>query len=199
MSQVYSINEKSRSALTSEAFSMLLSSLDGDRDRAGEKYEQIRRGLSYFFQARGCTFAEDHADETINRVARKLGEGEEIRDVYTYVYGVARLIVLEVFKQREKERLSVVHLTPSQQDVAFDQEDHVRSEARLDCLRKCLGSLSVETRNFITRYYVGHKRSKIENRKKLAEELAIPMNALRLRARRVRERLEACLRECLGH
>ena len=199
MSQVHSINEKSRSGLTSEAFSKLLSSLDDDRDRAGEKYEQIRRGLAYFFHARGCTFAEDHADETINRVARKLGDGEEIRDVYTYVYGVARLVLLEVFKQREKERLAVVQLVPALQDTTFDREDKVSSEARFDCLRKCLGRLPVGTRNFITRYYLGQKRSKIENRKKLAEELAIPMNALRLRARRVRETLETCLRQCLDH
>ena len=199
MSQVHSFSEKSRSALTSEAFSKLLSSLDEDRDRAGEKYEQIRRGLAFFFQARGCTFAEDHADETINRVARKLGDGEQIRDVYTYVYGVARLIALEVFKQREKERLSVVQLTPSVQATSFDYDAEMTAEARLSCLRKCLANLPVETRNFITRYYVGQLRSKIDNRKKLAEELAIPMNALRLRARRVRERLEGCLRECLDH
>lgn len=199
MSQVHSLNEKSRNALTSEAFSKLLSSLDDDRDRAGEKYEQIRRGLAYFFQARGCTFADDHADETINRVARKLGDGEEIRDVYTFVYGVARLILLEVFKQREKERLAVVHLAPAAQETASDQEEKARSEERFACLRKCLANLPVETRNFITRYYMGQKRSKIENRRKLAEELAIPMNALRLRARRIRERLETCLRGCLDH
>src|ERR671938_30866 len=62
-------------ALTAEAFTKLLARLDPDRERAGEKYEELRRTLVKFFEWRGAPFPEDQADETFNRVARKLDEG----------------------------------------------------------------------------------------------------------------------------
>lgn len=196
-SQIYTIVANERNTLTADAFDKFLASLDPERDRAGERYEQIRRGLVYFFQSRGCTDAEDHADETINRVARKAGNDEHIRDPYTYVYGVARLILLEIFKQREKERQAINNYPAPVQDVSgFFNETELEDE-RTSCFTHCLDTLPIETRTFITRYYTGQKRTKIVNRKELAQQMGIPLNALRLRARRVRERLENCVVHCL--
>jgi hypothetical protein len=56
-------------ALNSEKFNMLLQWLGPTPESAGEKYEQIRRGLIQIFLWHGATDAEDLADETINRVA----------------------------------------------------------------------------------------------------------------------------------
>jgi hypothetical protein len=42
---------------------------------------------------RGCPTPDDYADETINRCARKITDGEEIRDVATYCIGVARMLL----------------------------------------------------------------------------------------------------------
>ena len=58
--------------LTPEAFARLLAALDPDRERAGLRYENIRRKLIEFFEARGSNSPADNADETINRVARRL-------------------------------------------------------------------------------------------------------------------------------
>ena len=65
--------------LTTDTFTRLLNSLDEDRERAGEKYEELRRTLIRFFEWRGAPFPEEHADEALNRVARRLGEGVEIK------------------------------------------------------------------------------------------------------------------------
>ncbi len=51
-----------KAALTSETFAALLFSLDADRERAGEKYEDLRRTLIRFFEWRGAPFPEEHAD-----------------------------------------------------------------------------------------------------------------------------------------
>src|ERR1043165_1611062 len=64
--------------LTQEAFDKLLIALGGDRDSGSEKYLELRTNLTRFFEWRGCSFPEDHADETINRMAKKVAEGEEI-------------------------------------------------------------------------------------------------------------------------
>jgi DNA-directed RNA polymerase specialized sigma24 family protein len=49
-------------------------------------------------------FPEEHADETFNRVAKKISEGEEIRNPSAYVIGVARLLVLEIIKAHTRQR-----------------------------------------------------------------------------------------------
>src|SRR6516164_2606740 len=90
--------------LTAESFAKLLACFDLDRDRAGEKYEDLRRTLIRFFEWRGAPLPEEHADESFNRVARKRAEGLEIRNVRGYCYEVARLVCLEAFKGPDSKR-----------------------------------------------------------------------------------------------
>src|SRR5260370_8128183 len=90
--------------LTQEAFDKLLTALDENREGAGEKYQSLRDNLISLFEWRGCTFPEDHADETINRVAKRTNEGEQIQDVFNYSFGVARLLLLEIHKDAVRER-----------------------------------------------------------------------------------------------
>ncbi|MEJ7712917.1 MAG: hypothetical protein WKF84_24510 [Pyrinomonadaceae bacterium] len=71
----------------------LLNGLDADRERAGDKYEELRRILIRFFEWRGAPFPEEQADETFNRVARRLDEGVKIKNIGGYCYEVARLVV----------------------------------------------------------------------------------------------------------
>ena len=70
--------------LTAKTLAKLLGRLDADREQAGEKYEDLRRTLVRFFGWRGAPFPEEHADETFNRVARRLDEGVEIRNIGGY-------------------------------------------------------------------------------------------------------------------
>ena len=70
-------------------------------------------------------------------------------------------------------------------------------EHRVDCLRRCLEQLSPENRDLILNYYQGDKGEKIKNRKGLIERLGIPASTLRMRALRVRERLQFCAEDCV--
>src|SRR5262245_61309060 len=89
---------KSQGTLNAESLAKFLACLDPDPDRAGARYESLRLTLMKFFDWRGAHFPEECADETINRVIRKIDEGESIRDVPTYCQGVARLVLLEKLK-----------------------------------------------------------------------------------------------------
>ena len=182
-------------SLTKEAFDKLLARMDADAELAGEKYLLARRNLVRFFEGRGCGFAEEHADETINRVARRLDEGQEIHNLNGYLYGVARLVLLEVLGEREKEQKALREM--SLRIVRPDPAESDETGQRLDCLTRCLNKLPDDGRELIVEYYQGEKRSKIENRQKLAESLRIPLYALRSRAVRLREKLEACMSACL--
>src|SRR5829696_6063126 len=84
-------------SITQAQFNFLLSWLDPDPSRAGEKYEAIRRKLITFFTARRCLQAEELADETINRVALKAHEVAPgyVGNPSLYFYGVARKVFHE--------------------------------------------------------------------------------------------------------
>ncbi len=190
------IGAKVKWQLTQEAFDKLLAALGaGDRDAAGEKYLRIRRNLVRFFEGRGFYEAETHADEVFNRAAKKLSESE-ILDVGQYVYGVARMLILEIYKVREKESRLAKELPESEFPQALADEQ-AENERKLGCLNKCLKELPLENQKIIVQYYQGEKRNKIENRQKLAQSLGIPQNALRSRAVRLREKLEECILNCL--
>jgi DNA-directed RNA polymerase specialized sigma24 family protein len=180
-------------ALTQEAFDKLLAALGPDREGAAEKYLEVRSNLIRFFEWRGCPFPEDHADETINRVAKRACEGEEILNPAGYFLGVARMLLLEIHKQRAKERQALSELADAG-DASYEFQE---LEPRIQCLDRCLGNLSTENRELILQYYQGEKGAKIENRKKLTDRFKIPLNTLRMRALRLREKLQVCVENCL--
>ena len=181
--------------LTQEAFDRLLVALGGDRDSAAQKYLEIRTNLMRFFEWRGCSFPEDHADETINRIAKRVAEGEEILNYSGYAMGVARLLLLEINKGRQREQLALAEIGTSSEVYEEEPDD---SETRLVCLRSCLQTLSADNRELILEYYQGEKGEKIQNRKKLMDRFGIPVNTLRMRALRLRERLQSCVETCVA-
>jgi DNA-directed RNA polymerase specialized sigma24 family protein len=71
------------------------------------------------------------------------------------------------------------------------------SERGIECLRQCLAQLAPENRQLILNYYDGEKGQKIKNRKGLTNLFGIPANTLRMRALRLRERLQLCAQDCL--
>lgn len=181
--------------MTREAFDKLLAAFSPDREEAGKRYESIRFKLVHFFEWRGSGAAEDRVDETINRVARKIDQGQSIDDLIGYLYGVARLIMLEARREQERAPLPLETIDVMESGPQPEEET---GEARLRCLDQCLARLTPENRTLITEYYKEEKRAKIELRKLLAEKLGIPQNALRIRAHRIRMELEKCLMHCLG-
>jgi RNA polymerase sigma factor (sigma-70 family) len=175
-------------------FDELLSWLHPDRDQAGRKYEDIRRRLIRIFIHRGCTTAEDLADETIVRVTRKV---REVRAAYNpgddpalYFYGVARNVYREYLKRRPEPPAA------PPPPPADDDDDDVTPH--YDCLEKCLKRLTPRNRELILEYYQTEEGPKIESRKKLADRFGLALNALRIRTHRIRAELKKCVQECLG-
>ena len=179
--------------LTQEAFDKFLASFDSDREVAGKKYLELRGNLIRLFEWRGCPFPEDHADETVNRLARKISEGEIIREPAQYAIGVARFLVLEIQKQMVKQQNAFSAMAREEPTtVGFEEV-----EPRAACLEECLRKLPAEDRELILLYYQGEKSEKIENRKRLTDRFNASLNTLRMRTLRLREKLLACVETCL--
>ena len=182
--------------LTPDAFEKLLDSFSHDRNEAGEQYEMIRRKLVRFFEWRAIGCADEHADETINRVARRIYEGQIVDNLKSYFYGVARMVFMEALKDREHAPIAIddaLLIIRNKEWKATENE----ADPRLLCLDSCLESLPDENRTLIVTYYEEQKRAKIERRQQLANGLQIPLNALRIRAHRIRINLEKCISTCL--
>ncbi len=185
---------KQKWSLTPDAFEKLLNSFSPDRDEAGVQYEIIRRKLVRFFEWRALDSPNDYADETINRVARRIAEGQIVDNLKSYFYGVARLVFLEAKKD---PNLAEVPLDDTPRVIESKDPDAPESEMRIQCFDHCLDSLPSENRKLIVDYYREERRTKIQLRQELASTLQIPLNALRIRAHRIRVSLEQCIRHCM--
>lgn len=184
--------------LTQDAFDTLLNWLDADRERAGRKYEAIRLRLIKIFTCRGCHQAEELADETINRVVARVVElaSEYEGDPALYFYAVSHKVHLEYLRKTHSQPINLPLATESSQNTqAIDLTSDIEPEYA--CLERCLEQLPPDNRDLVLRYYQLEKKAKIEHRKSLATELGIAVNALRIRAHRIRLVLQRCVRDCI--
>jgi DNA-directed RNA polymerase specialized sigma24 family protein len=181
--------------LTAETFAKLLVNLDTDRDRAGVKYEDLRRTLIRFFEWRGAPFPEEHADETFNRVARKLDAAIEIKNMGGYCYEVARLVCLEALKSNDNKR-SALDPANFKLPVQVAGDEAAEKESRLTCLDDCLNALPAENRELVLEYYKDDNSGHVNRRRALAERLGLPREALANRVQRLRDKLERCVVRC---
>lgn len=188
------IQPKSEWVLTQAAFDGFLASLDRDRDKAGEKYEDIRLRLLKYFQWCGSEVPDIDADETLNRVTRRLYEGQDIYNLTGYIYGVAKLVNAESLKRRN--RLQALDEGSLNEPWSIGAE--VQAANYQECLERCLGCLSDEDREVVTEYYRHKKSDKIECRKRLAARLGISLSTLRVKMHRQRLNLEACVEKHLA-
>jgi DNA-directed RNA polymerase specialized sigma24 family protein len=163
--------------------SHLLECLDPQPEVAGVKYLRLYNRLLRSFEWGGCHDPEWGSDETLDRVNSKLEQGTiDCSNIYAYMVGVARNVNKECLRRWPP----FVPLPPDIPDVNINEYDD-----RLECLNRCLQKLPSEDRVLILRYYEDKDRAG------LANMLNITVNALRLRACRIRDKLEHCVLSCL--
>jgi len=187
--------DKSEWVLTQTSFDQLLAWLDEGVDSHGHRYLETRNRLVQYFDRKNCAAPDELADETLNRVARRLQEEGSISSDAPahYCYIVARYVFLESLRQKTNAQLDADKL-PAPSDLSADKAE---MEKRFESLEKCMQNLSPEERILIVSYYQGKQRTKIQNRKALAQTLKLTANALTIRACRIRDKLEACVRKSL--
>ena len=187
---------KKKWTLNEVAYSKLLICFAPDREEAGIQCNLAYRKVIRYFEWRGIVDAEACADETMDRVARRIDEGQKIDKLMPYIFGVARHVLQEVLKEDIDGRTTSLDDAP-QAYLRQEPPEPVDPDVRLICFDRCLEELGVDNRTLILGYYEGEGREKIDNRLKLARKLKIPLNALRIRVHRIKRTLEDCIAECL--
>jgi DNA-directed RNA polymerase specialized sigma24 family protein len=163
--------------LSREALDRLLQALEADRNLAGRRYELLRRRLIDLFSWYRCENPEELADETLNRLARRLTEGEAIEKIELYALGIARRLWMEV-RRRQQQR--VVALRELRAHKPEEEQE------MLAAVEKCLAKLPESSRKLIVEYYSG-------KRTVLAADAGVSLNTLRNRALRIRQKLYECV------
>ena len=180
--------------ISATSFELLLERLDADdRESAGAKYIELRENLTKFFTWRGFSEADEHADESLNRAARRLGEGEAVEDLRKYIFGIARLLCFDINRAEQRKRLAFAEL-PRQ--ISADENEIRRREMQHRCLDKCLREAGDDERFFMLNYYQGTTGGKIENRKQMLAESNLSPSGFRMKALRLREKIEKCVKNC---
>ena len=190
--------------ITSTAFHHLLDWLDAGENSDGRNYLEMQRRLVAYFDRKNCLAPDELADETLNRVARRLVEEGDIKSETParYCYITARFVFMEYWRETDRKNVSLDDVLRQRQTIQLaapdeDEEKKVR-EKMLDCLQHCTDKLDSTSRDVIVNYYYGTERIKIENRRRLAESLGISGNALSIRACRIRDKLETCVGKCVA-
>lgn len=187
MKQVWELNPQS--------FDKLLDWLDKDREIAGQKYEAIRLRLIKILTYRGCFDGEALADQVIDRVTRKIDSLAETYegDPSYYFLNVANKIYLEY-----RRKPAPVELSDNFSELPDNSAAEEDFAPEYECLKKCLANLPAPRRGFILDYYQENKKKKIAGLQKLAEIEGIEVSSLHMRAFRLRDALQKCVRKCLA-
>src|SRR4051812_48834551 len=99
-------------SLNTRAFQRLLTWLDEDANSDGQKYLEMRRRLLAYFDRKNCLTPDELADETLNRVARRLEEEGAIEGdtPARYCYIVARFVFMEHLRAMQRDNTLVNNL-----------------------------------------------------------------------------------------
>lgn len=149
----------------------LLAFVSGGSPDAGAAYRRMHAKLEAYFRWQAIEGGRELADKTMDRIARRLAAGASIApEPADYILEVARAIAREE-SGAEKE--------PAR-DVSQAEE-----QARVEALEACLLVLGDQDRAVFEPY-----QARAEARAKIAQELGVSLPMLRLKASRIRARVE---------
>lgn len=188
------------SVANADSFDEILAWLNPDRELAAAIYVQLRQDVARIFLWNRCSDPEGLTDEVFDRVARKV---PNLRQTYNgdprlFFYGVARNLVKETAKKvKTYTSFDDAGVTlRARAQVEVDQEEE-SVQALEHCLQLCLNELNGEQRRLILEYYAMDEQGKISHRVRIARQLGLSIETLRVRVYRIRAALEECIERCL--
>lgn len=169
--------------ITADGLKRLLATLSADPEEAGKLYLLLQRKLIRYFQWNHCLQPEASADKALDRAARRLAGGEQVREPVSYVLGIARRILLE--NKRHNWDFELPIRGELAQSITLGH-----NEINLSRLDSCLEALPPESRALLLEYYGPSSENRAAIRQNMADRMGLDVNALRNRVLRLRRSLE---------
>jgi DNA-directed RNA polymerase specialized sigma24 family protein len=180
-----------------ETLKVLLNLLHPEEAQAAVEYHNLHQRLTRFFDWNNVQDPTALADEAIDRLAKRAAESginDGVHNVSAFALGVARHLLQEEARRQQK----LAEISRHWQAMESSRVEEPESEAMDNALRHCLEKMRPERRRLIEAYYSYEHNEKIRTHQQLAEAEGLSLNALRNRALRARQDLEACVRKQLG-
>jgi DNA-directed RNA polymerase specialized sigma24 family protein len=183
--------------MSQDDFYRLLQWFGPDRDASAKKYLEAHGNLTRYFRFNYCECPEDLADEVMNRVARRpppLWRGRSHTDV---LLGFARYVHLEYLRGREffvdtpDQGEEIPEAAPTDFETGAEEK-----ERRSRCLDICLAKRPEGDIELLLEYHRYEPGAKSVHRRAMAEARGITLNALRLRASRLKSGVGDCVTLC---
>jgi DNA-directed RNA polymerase specialized sigma24 family protein len=180
-----------------ETFKELLNLLHSDEAQAAVEYRNLHQRLARFFDWNNVQDPMALADEAMDRLAKRAAESasnEAVHNVSAFALGVAR----HLLQEEARRQLKMAEIGRHWRAMESTRTQEPETEALEDALQQCLGKMQPERRRLVEAYYSYSSSEKIKMHQQLAEAEGLSLNALRNRALRARQELEACIRKQLG-
>jgi DNA-directed RNA polymerase specialized sigma24 family protein len=180
-----------------EIFKELLNLLHPDEAQAAVEYQNLHQRLARFFDWNNVQDPMALADEALDRLAKRAAEpdsNEGVHNVSAFALGIAR----HLLQEEARRQLKMAEISRHWRAMESARTQEPETEALEDALQQCLGKMQPERRRLIQAYYSYSSNEKIKMHQQLAEAEGLSLNALRNRALRARQELEACIRKQLG-
>jgi DNA-directed RNA polymerase specialized sigma24 family protein len=178
-------------------FKELLTRLHADEAQAAIEYHRLHQRLARFFDWNNAQDPMALADEAIDRLGRRAtehGMNDGVQNVSAFALGIARHILQEEARRQQK----MVEISRHWRAMESARTQEPESSELEEALEDCLATMRPERRRLIEAYYTYAGSEKIKRHQQLAEAEGLSLNALRNRALRARQELEACIRSRLG-
>jgi len=105
-----------------------------------------------FFKVSSKETAEDLSSQCFLKMWERIKEGDEIKNLQAWLYRVARNLVIDYYRGRDKEELPLIYQLEEEEYSAL-QVDPDR-QINLNDLQKLLSLLSVEVREIVVLKYI---------------------------------------------
>ena len=187
------IDEEFRAFLNSDRSEEGLSEAEVLEQRA-KRYLEIQSRLARLFAWRGCCEEDELARIALDRARMKWADTRDAVEPPSmrtpnpvgFVCSFVRFVFLEWIAKRAPIEVPPVENRP------------LEDEIRLSCLDSCMAELLTPAeRELILEYYQNEKGTKIDHRKKIADEHNMSANALRIECHRIRRKLRECMVRCV--
>jgi RNA polymerase sigma factor (sigma-70 family) len=170
--------------------------LDGVDDETVARIAAFDAPLRIFFRARvrQSSDIDDLVSEVRLRLVRAVAAKRQIEDLSRFTFGIAKNVLREYGRERKRDDDIAAdgELRGADGGTTGDRPDTLESNDRLIALDSCLGDLSDDDRALISAFYADSE-DQVAERAQLAERCGLSLNALYIRASRIRRRLRECV------
>lgn len=175
--------------LNRQQLEALLNWLHTDTEKTGQIYNKILNRLHKYFTCNGCRHSEDCTTVVMNRIAKKINEGEKIeKEPVAFALGFARLVLHEYWRW-QKNSPEIAKPEIPEPPIVDEQENPGREK----CWEKCLKTFPYEKIKLLKDYLSANRKQKFE----IAKNLNTTIESLRVKISRIKEALKKCEGDCL--